>query len=388
MHACAGAARPALDTQRGPAHNPADPVTPRAAIIVGTRPEAIKMAPVVRALAASGAFTPVLVSTGQHRELLESALRPLELVPDHDLEVMTPGQTPSAVTARVLERLPPLLERIRPDVLLVQGDTTTAFAAALAAYYQHIPVGHVEAGLRTYDHAHPFPEEANRQLVARIATWCFAPTTLSRDNLLSERVPADRVLVTGNTGVDALLWAVARSEARCAPGTVLVTLHRRESFGEPLRAIALGLRDFLEATPEARALWPVHPNPEVARVLDEVLASCPRLERVGPQPYVPFTGMLASCRLVLTDSGGLQEEAPSLGKTVLVARETTERPEALATGQNRLAGRTRASVRAALDAAWGEPPYAGPLPAPNPYGDGRAAERIVAALAGRAGIAP
>lgn len=361
----------------------------RAAIIVGTRPEAIKMAPVVRALRASGDYQPILISTGQHRELLESALRPLELTPDHDLEVMLPRQTPSGVTALVLERLPPLLDRLCPDVLLVQGDTTTAFAAALAAYYQHVPVGHVEAGLRTYDHEHPFPEEANRQLVDRLCTWCFAPTTLARDNLLSERIAPERVLVTGNTAVDALLWAVERaaqgSDARCPADTVLITLHRRESFGEPLREIALGLRDFLEGTPEARALWPLHPNPGVARVFDELLGDCPRLTRAAPMDYVPFTGVLASCRFVLTDSGGLQEEAPSLGKIVLIARETTERPEALAGGRSRLAGRTRAGVRDALAAAWREPPYAGPLPAPNPYGDGRAAERIVEAL--RRGVA-
>lgn len=352
----------------------------RVAIIVGTRPEAIKMAPVVRALAASSDFQPTLISTGQHRELLRSALGPLDLVPDHDLDVMSADQTPSGVAARVLDRLPPLLTREAPDALLVQGDTTTAFAAALAAYHARIPVGHVEAGLRTYDHDHPFPEEANRQLVDRLATWCFAPTELSKENLLAERIPEARVIVTGNTAVDSLLWAVARSEGRAEPGTVLVTLHRRESFGEPLRAIALGLRDFLEATPDARALWPVHPNPNVARLLDGVLEGCPRLHRAKPMEYVAFTGVLASSRLVLTDSGGLQEEAPSLGKIVLIARETTERPEALAGGRNRLAGRTREGVRDALATAWREPPYEGPLPAPSPYGDGRAAERIVEAL--------
>ena len=361
-------------------------MTKRAVIIVGTRPEAIKMAPVVRAFQASGDYQPILVSTGQHRELLESALRPLELAPDHDLEVMVPHQTPSGVTALVLERLPRLLDEIRPDVLLVQGDTTTAFAAALAAYYQRIPVGHVEAGLRTYDHEHPFPEEANRQLVDRLATWCFAPTTLSRDNLLAERIAPERVLVTGNTAVDALLWALSKSTARCPADTILITLHRRESFGEPLREIALALRDFLEATPAARALWPLHPNPNVARVFDELLGDCPRLTRVPPMEYVDFTGVLGSCRFVLTDSGGLQEEAPSLGKIVLIARETTERPEALAFGRSRLAGRTRKGVAEALAAAWREPPYAGPLPAENPYGDGRAAERIVEAVRRGAGV--
>ncbi len=357
-------------------------MTKNAVLIVGTRPEAIKMAPVHRALAASGACRPVLVSTGQHRELLDTALRPLELSPDHDLEIMVPHQTLNGVASRVLERLPPLLDRLRPDVLLVQGDTTTAFAAALAAYHLRIPVGHVEAGLRTYDHDHPFPEEANRQLLDRVATWCFAPTALARENLLAERIAPERVLVTGNTAVDSLLWAVGRSTARCPEGTVLVTLHRRESFGEPLRDIALGLRDFLEQTPAARALWPVHPNPNVARVFDELLAGCPRLERAAPMEYVAFTGVLAGCRLVLTDSGGVQEEAPSLGKTVLVARETTERPEALAGGRNRIAGRSREGIRDALAAAWREPPYDGPIPAPNPYGDGRAAERIVEAILG------
>ncbi len=235
-------------------------VTKTAVLIVGTRPEAIKMAPVHRALAASPDHHPILVSTGQHRELLATALRPLDLTPDHDLEIMVPHQTLNGVASRVLDRLPPLLAELRPDVLLVQGDTTTAFAAALAAYHLRIPVGHVEAGLRTYDHDHPFPEEANRQLLDRLATWCFAPTALARENLLSERITEDRVVVTGNTAVDALLWAVARSPGRCPADTILVTLHRRESFGEPLREIALGLRDFLESTPAAHALWPVHPN--------------------------------------------------------------------------------------------------------------------------------
>jgi UDP-N-acetylglucosamine 2-epimerase (non-hydrolysing) len=355
-------------------------VTKSAVLIVGTRPEAIKMAPVYRAFAQSGKMRPILVSTGQHRELLETALRPLGLRPDHDLGVMVPGQTLSGVASLVLDRLPPLLDRLRPDALLVQGDTTTAFAAALAAYHQRIPVGHVEAGLRTYDHAHPFPEEANRQLIDRLCAWCFAPTALARDNLVAERIPEGRVLVTGNTAVDALLWAVARSHGTCPPDTVLVTLHRRESFGDPLRGIVLGLRDFLDAAPPARALWPVHPNPEVARVFDETGAGDARIARVEPMEYVEFTGVVAGCRLLLTDSGGLQEEAPSLGKTVLIARETTERPEALATGKNRLAGRTREGIRDALLAAWSEPPYDGPLPAPNPYGDGHAAERIVQAI--------
>jgi UDP-N-acetylglucosamine 2-epimerase (non-hydrolysing) len=351
-----------------------------AIVVVGTRPEAIKMAPVVRALAASGTMRPVLVSTGQHRELLDGALRSLELAPDHDLGLMTASQTLSELAGRVLERLPPLLDRLRPDVLLVQGDTTTAFSAALTAYHARIPIGHVEAGLRTYDHANPFPEEANRQLIDRLCDFCFAPTPLARENLVAERIPESRVFVTGNTAVDALLWAVAKSTASCPPDTVLVTLHRRESFGAPLRDIVLGLRDFLEAEPRACALWPVHPNPEVARALASSDLAQARLELVAPMDYVDFTGVLASARLILTDSGGVQEEAPSLGKTVLVARESTERPEALATNRNRVVGRSRAGIRDALLKAYREPPYEGAIPAPSPYGDGRAAERIVRIL--------
>lgn len=354
----------------------------RVAVVVGTRPEAIKMAPVQRALAQASDFKPILVSSGQHRELLHGALSSLELRADVDFSVMQPGQTLNTVLARVVEGFDRLWQADRPDVVLVQGDTTTAFGAAVAAYHLRIPVGHVEAGLRTWDHDNPFPEEANRQLIARLATWSFAPTEGARENLLAERVAAERIHVTGNTAVDALLWAVARSPARIAPGTLLVTLHRRESFGAPLEAILRGIRDFLEATPGARALWPVHPNPEVRRVAEACLSGLDRFERCDPFEYLPFAGVLASARLVVSDSGGIQEEAPSLGKRVLVARETTERPEAVEIGWNRLVGRTREGVREALLEAWARPEWTGAVPAPNPYGDGRAADRIVAALRG------
>jgi UDP-N-acetylglucosamine 2-epimerase (non-hydrolysing) len=352
------------------------------ALIVGTRPEAVKMAPVFRALQRTG-LAPALISTGQHRELLETALAPLGLVPDHELAVMTEDQTLNGIAARVLERLPPLLERVRPEALLVQGDTTTSLAAALCAYNLRIPVGHVEAGLRTYDHRHPFPEEANRQLADRLCRWCFAPTEGARRNLLSERIDPAAIHVTGNTAVDSLLWMLEK-EGEVKPGEpyLLVTLHRRESFGEPLRALAGAVRDFLARTPDARALWPVHPNPNVAGVAAELLAGEERARLVPPMGYAEFARALAGCRIVLTDSGGIQEEAPSLGKITLVARETTERPEALAGGRNRLAGRDRARVAEALAEAWREEPYHGPLPAPNPYGDGRAGERIAAILAG------
>ncbi|HEX3131888.1 MAG TPA: UDP-N-acetylglucosamine 2-epimerase (non-hydrolyzing) [Thermoanaerobaculia bacterium] len=349
------------------------------ALIVGTRPEAVKMAPVHRALVRAG-LQPVLISTGQHRELLETALAPLGLAPDHELAVMTEGQTPNQIAARVLERLPPLLESVRPAALLVQGDTTTSLAAALCAYHLQIPVGHVEAGLRTYDHEHPFPEEANRQLADRLCRWCFAPTEGARRNLLSERIDPAVIHVTGNTAVDSLLWMLERSKAEPAEPYLLVTLHRRESFGDPLRSLVGAVRDFLDRTPEATALWPVHPNPNVAQVAEELLAEVERVRLVEPMGYAGFARALAGCRIVLSDSGGIQEEAPSLGKIVLVARETTERPEALEGGRNRLVGRDRETVARALAQAWQEEPYSGPLPALNPYGDGRAGERIAEIL--------
>ena len=338
------------------------------------------MAPVYRAVARAGRFTPVLVSTGQHRELAESALGPLELEPDHRLDVMSPGQTLNQITARVIDGIAPLLERIAPAAVLVQGDTTTVLAAAIAAYHLKLPIGHVEAGLRTYDHDNPFPEEANRQLVDRLSTWCFVPTEGARRNLLAERIPEDRVHVTGNTVIDALLWAAGRSRTTCAPGTVLCTLHRRESFGAPLREILRGLRDFLDLTPSARVLWPVHPNPNVVAAAREELGAHPRVALVDPLGYLDLAGALASSALVLTDSGGLQEEGPSLGKIVLVARDNTERPEALLGGRNRLVGRSREGVRRALIEAFAEPPHGGPFPAPSPFGDGRAGERIAEIL--------
>jgi len=352
----------------------------RVAVIIGTRPEAVKMAPVYRALAGT-ALEPVLVSTGQHLELLRSALAPLELVPDHELAIMTPDQTPNAVASRILDRLPPLLASIAPAAVLVQGDTTTALATALAAYHMRIPVGHVEAGLRTYDDENPFPEEANRQMITRLARWSFAPTELARDNLLAERVDAARIHVTGNTAVDSMLWMLRRTpppEPR-AP-YLLLTLHRRESFGEPFRGMLAAVMDFLEAEPAAEVLWPVHPNPRVKALAAEVFGAHPRVQLCEPLDYGRFATVLAQARAVLSDSGGVQEEAPSLGKKVLVARETTERPEALRSGQNLLVGRDRARLREALIAAWREPAYDGPLPAPNPYGDGEAGARIAAIL--------
>ena len=274
-----------------------------------------------------------------------------------------------------------MLAEVKPAAVLVQGDTTTALAAGLAAFYAGVPVGHVEAGLRTHNLANPFPEEANRQLLSRLARWHFAPTDAAAAHLRAEGVTAG-VSVVGNTGVDALLDVVGRAEPqRCG---VLVTLHRRESFGDPLRQVLGGLVDFLDATPDASAVWTVHPNPAVGAAA--AAFAHPRLSLIPPQGYAEFARLMAGCRLVLTDSGGVQEEAPSLGKRVLVARDTTERPEAVDAGLNRLVGRDRRRVAEELARAWAEPPYSGPLPAPNPYGDGKAAGRIAETL--RADLTP
>lgn len=351
---------------------------PKIAVVFGTRPEAIKMAPVYRAANETPGLRPVLVSTGQHTDLLRGALASFGLKPDHELSVMTCNQTLGGTAAKILERCTSLFEEIRPAAVLVQGDTTTAFIAGLSAYYLKIPVGHVEAGLRTYDFDNPFPEEANRQMVDRISTWCFPPTEVSKANLLAERIPESNIHVTGNTGIDALLWAL-----RIAPPTVvtnpyvLLTLHRRESFGEPFRDILSGLLDFLNAEPNANVVWPVHPNPNVLAMAEKVLGTHPRVSRIVPQDYLAFAGLMANARTILSDSGGVQEEAPSLGKRVLIARETTERPEAVTSGQNRLIGRRRPDVTRELLAAWREAPYQGPLPAKNPYGAGDSAKRVM-----------
>lgn len=352
--------------------------TLRVAVVVGTRPEAIKLAPVYRALREAAALSPILISTGQHRDLLNTTLKDLELNPDVSLDVMTPGQTPNAVLARICERLDPVYQELKPAAVVVQGDTTTVLAAALAAFHLGLDVAHVEAGLRTHDLKNPFPEEANRQLVDRVSTWCFAPTAGARDNLLAEAIPESRVFVTGNTGIDSLLWALDRARAVDDQAAVLLTLHRRESFGAPLTQILDGVSNFLNETAEASVIWPVHPNPQVQAAAAR-FAGNPRFRMVAPMGYLSFVQVLRASRVIVTDSGGIQEEAPSLGKTVLVARETTERPEALQ-ARNRLVGRDSLTICAALARAWSEPPYTGSMPAPNPYGDGTAGRQIASHL--------
>lgn len=364
----------------------------RVLVIFGTRPEAIKLAPVIEALAVSTRLTPRVCVTGQHREMLDQMLALFEITPDHDLAVMRPDQDLFDVTARALLGLRDVLDRERPAAVLVQGDTTSALVAALASFYRQIPVGHVEAGLRTGEPYNPFPEEMNRRLTSHLATWHFPPTDRAAENLRREGVPAERIVVTGNTIVDALQEIVARLARTPVPPAVpperlggrrlvLVTGHRRESFGGGMRNICQALHDLAERHPDVVIVYPVHLNPAVQQPVREILGAHPRIVLTPPLEYLPFVDLMRRAYLILTDSGGLQEEAPSLGVPVLVMRETTERPEAVAAGTARLVGTDRAAIVGAAnelldDAAAHQRMRA----AHNPFGDGRAAARIVAHL--------
>jgi UDP-N-acetylglucosamine 2-epimerase (non-hydrolysing) len=314
---------------------------------------------------------------------------------DHDLAIMTHGQTPAGVVARVLDRLPPLLREVRPDVLLVQGDTMTTFASSFAAYLERIPSCHVEAGLRTGDRYHPFPEEMNRVLTTRLADLHFAPTTTARDRLLAEGVSPETVLLTGNTVIDALLATVREGYRFRTPALaaldggsrlVLVTTHRRESFGPPLRNICSAVGDLVERFPDIHVVLPVHPNPNVKETVEAVLCDSSRVHLIAPVDYVEFVHLMARAHLILTDSGGVQEEAPSLGKPVLVLRETTERPEGVEAGTAIVVGTDRARIVETASRLLTSPEvYQRMANAVSPYGDGKASERIVAALEQRYG---
>jgi len=362
--------------------------------VFGTRPEAIKMAPVVRALqGAPDRFESIICVSAQHRAMLDQVLRVFGLQADYDLDLMTAAQSPAEVTARVLERLPPLLRQIRPDVLLVQGDTMTSFAAAFAAYLERIPSGHVEAGLRTGNRYQPFPEEMNRVLTARLASIHFAPTTQARTALLSEGVPPADVHLTGNTVIDALLQTVQpnysfRSPqlASLDPGRrlVLVTTHRRESFGAPLQATCAAIRELAGRHPDLQFVLPVHPNPQVKQTVERLLCDLPGMFLIEPVDYLEFVHLMNRAYLVLTDSGGVQEEAPSLGKPVLVLREVTERPEGVEAGTAVIVGTDRDRiVKVAGELLTSRQAYERMANAVNPYGDGQASGRIVSALAER-----
>ena len=367
--------------------------TLRVLTVFGTRPEAVKMAPVVQQLRAMPGVETRVCVTAQHRQMLDQVLHLFELQPDYDLDVMRPGQTLAEVTSSVLQGLEPVLAAARPDWVLVQGDTTTTLAASLAAFYHGVRVGHVEAGLRTGNKQHPFPEEVNRRLTTVLADLHCAPTETSRQNLLREGVPDAAIHVTGNPVIDALLDIAGRpydwdaGPLAAVPRDrrlVLVTAHRRENFGRPIQDICAALRRLAERYPDAHLVYPVHLNPNIQGPVYRLLAGIPNVSLLPPLDYLPLIQLMQAATLVLTDSGGLQEEAPSLGKPVLVMRETTERPEGVAAGTARLVGTDPDTIVEAVshlldDAA----AYAQMAHAVNPYGDGRARFRIVEALLGR-----
>ena len=360
--------------------------------VFGTRPEAIKMAPVVRALAGVPGIHSLVCVTGQHRQMLDQVLDLFGIRPDHDLDLMRAGQGLTYVTTAVLERFGEVLRQERPDRILVQGDTTTAMAAAMAAFYEKIPVGHVEAGLRTGNIFSPWPEEMNRRIATLIADLHFAPTGQSRDNLLREGVDPARIIVTGNTVIDALLDAVAILDAdparvaaldamlpRLHPGRrlILVTGHRRENFDGGLARVAHGLRHLAERG-DVEIVYPVHLNPNVQQAANSVLGGHPAIHLIPPLDYLPFVHLMRQAALIITDSGGVQEEAPSLGKPVLVTRDTTERPEAVTAGTVRLVGTDTEQLVAEAARLLDDPSaYEAMSFAHNPYGDGHAANRIV-----------
>ncbi len=364
--------------------------------VFGTRPEAIKMAPLVHALAKDPHFEAKVCVTAQHREMLDQVLKLFSITPDYDLNIMQPGQGLTEITCRILQGLKPVLESFKPDVVLVHGDTTTTMAASLAAFYQRIPVGHVEAGLRTGDLNSPWPEEGNRTLTGRLAMYHFAPTATSRDNLLRENIDAERITVTGNTVIDALFWVrdrVLGDEAQrnelmqrypfleADKKLILVTGHRRESFGLGFEHICHALADIASHHPDVQIVYPVHLNPNVSEPVNRILGHVANVKLIEPQDYLPFVWLMNRAWLILTDSGGIQEEAPSLGKPVLVMREMTERPEAVAAGTVRLVGTDRQRIVDEVtrllqdDAAWQAMSRAH-----NPYGDGQACDRILSAL--------
>lgn len=364
-------------------------------VVFGTRPEAIKMAPVVRALQRDPAFVCRVCVTAQHRALLDQVLEVLAIPADYDLDIMTPDQNLPEITHRVLAGLRDCLRSERPQWALVHGDTTTSFAAALAAFYAHVPVAHVEAGLRTGRRDVPFPEEMNRRLTGALASLHFAPTATARDNLLREGVARSDIVVTGNTAIDALWLALAAAregDKTCLfpPGRrgILVTAHRREAFGPGIRAICRAVRR-LALRPDVHVVYPVHPNPQIRGPVRESLTELPNVTLLEPQDYLSFVRLMADAYLILTDSGGVQEEAPSLGKPVLVLRECTERPEAVTAGTVKLVGTDEESIVASTERLLeDERAYARMARAVNPYGDGQAAPRIAAALRRRAGLPP
>jgi UDP-N-acetylglucosamine 2-epimerase (non-hydrolysing) len=358
----------------------------RVAVVVGTRPEAIKMAPLVHALRQSSHLEPVVIATAQHREMLDQVLEIFDIKSDYDLDLMRPNQSLASLTSRLITSLDEVVREIAPRAMLVQGDTTSVLAASLVSFYHNVPVGHVEAGLRTNDMRNPFPEEMNRVVTGRLARWHFAPTQSAAQNLLNEHVPADTVYLTGNTVIDALFEArenPAKVPRQVAAGRrmMLVTTHRRENFGEPLKRICGAILELLEHDAMLDVLFPVHPNPNVSAVVREMLGGHPRVELCAPLDYLSFVAAMEAAHIVLSDSGGVQEEAPALGKPVLVLRDETERPEAVSFGVAALVGTEKSSIVTKAQRLLTDPAaYAEMARGASPYGDGLAARRIVALL--------
>lgn len=379
-------------------------------LVFGTRPEAIKMAPLVKAFQSEPImFRTVVCVTGQHREMLDQVLNLFEITPEHDLDIMKQGQDLYDVTVRVLTGMRDVLKEVKPDVVLVHGDTTTSTAAALAAFYQQIPVGHVEAGLRTYDIYSPWPEEINRQITGRIASYHFAPTLLSRDHLLKEHVAESKIIVTGNTVIDALYMVVGKikqnnelsrelQQALKEAGydierlsgekkLVLITGHRRENFGEGFIHICQAIKTLAEKYPEVDFVYPMHLNPHVRQPIHEIFegADLNNMFFIEPLEYLSFVYLMEKCHIVLTDSGGIQEEAPGLGKPVLVMRDTTERPEAVEAGTVKLVGTDEEEIVEEVSRLLEDPEHYNRVSqAVNPYGDGKACERIITFFSNKA----
>ena len=352
-------------------------------LVFGTRPEAIKMCPLVNALKERKTIRTVVCVTGQHRQMLDMVLETFHVVPDYDLSIMKAGQTLADITSNVLNGIDEVLDEVSPDVVLLHGDTSTAFATALACFYKQIAVGHVEAGLRTYNIYSPFPEEFNRQAVSIIARYHFAPTARSRENLLKEGKEESSVIVTGNTAIDALKTTVradyTHPELEWANDSrlILITAHRRENLGEPMRHMFRAIRRVMDEHPDVKAIYPIHMNPEVRQTADAELRGCDRIHIIEPLEVLDFHNFLARSYLILTDSGGIQEEAPFLGKPVLVMRDTTERPEGIESGTLKLVGVDEQTIYNSFRLLLEDPAaYESMAKASNPYGDGLACQRI------------
>ena len=352
-------------------------------LIFGTRPEAIKMCPLVKELKKSDKLKPVVCVTGQHREMLHQVLEIFDVKPDFDLDIMKQGQDLYDITSDVLKGMRDILKKVCPDVVLVHGDTTTAAAAAIAAFYQQIPVGHVEAGLRTYHIYSPYPEEFNRQEIGLIARYHFAPTETARDNLLREGKRAEDIFVTGNTGIDALLTTVRKDYSHPLLSwskdsrLIVITAHRRENLGRPMHEMFRAIRKIVEEFPDVKAVYPIHLNPQVRGIAREELEGCDRIRLIEPLAVSDFHNFLNASYLILTDSGGIQEEAPALGKPVLVMRDTTERPEGVEAGTLKLVGTEEDGIYHACRRLLTDPVFYSEMSqARNPYGDGRASIKI------------